>query len=460
MPIPGYPLLAAALAAAPLFAVVHPADAQSLGTIVCVGSQYETLASGAADSIWAVRKGTEIAARLGVDLSTLDEAERELRAELGPDREVRCVRSRPGHSHLVVVSYMGLVEKERAPGAESMALQDYAVGYGASWEEAEERATRLNERFADGNDGSGYEIVVRETWGESVGDDSPESPPEQREESGPLLPGAVFRDCPECPEMVVVPAGSFTMGSPGAEVGRYADEGPQHTVTIGAPFAVGVYEVTFEEWDACTSAGGCSGYRPDDHQLGRGRLPVIEVNWSDAQAYLRWLSRRTGKAYRLLTEAEWEYVARAGTRTARFWGENDSWQCRYANGFDRALAGTDHGRRLMDFARVNAVDRPNPVSCSDGAMFPAPGGSFPPNDFGLHDVLGNVWEWTEDCWNDGYSGAPADGSAWVSGDCVHRVLRGGAWNALARNLRSAFRLSLPGGNRGNDVGFRVARAVN
>ncbi|MDE2794703.1 MAG: formylglycine-generating enzyme family protein [Gemmatimonadota bacterium] len=450
-------LIIAAVAAAKLFAGVHPANAQDrLGSVVCLGSEYETLAGGAADSSLAVRKGTEIAARLGVDLGTLDEAERELRAELGLDMQTRCVRSGPGHTHVVIVSYMGFVSQESVSAAEGLVLQNYAVGYGAGWEEAEEQATTLNERFTAGNDGSGYEIVVRETWGANEVTESIPNPPV---ESG-LLPGAVFRDCAVCPEMIVVPAGSFTMGSPNTEEGRYDDEGPQHLVAIDAPFAVGIHEVTFEEWDACTSGGGCLGYRPDDRGLGRGRIPVIEVNWADAQAYLRWLSRKTGKRYRLLTEAEWEYVARAGTRTARYWGDNDSWQCRYANGFDQALARTDHGRAMMDLARVNAVDRPNPASCFDGAAFLAPAGSFPANGFGLHDVLGNVWEWTEDCWNGGYSGAPSDGCAWTSGDCVHRVLRGGAWNALVWNLRSAFRLKLPGGNRSNDVGFRVARNVN
>ena len=444
------------VAAAQLLAGVQPVRAQDrLGSVVCLGSEYETLAGGPADSSLAVRKGTEIAARLGVDPGTLDEAERELRAELGPDREIRCARSGPGHTHVVIVSYMGLEQRESVPAAEGLVLQSHAVGYGAGWEEAEEQATTGNERFMAGNDGSGYEIVVRETW---AANQVTESNPDPPEESG-LHPGAVFRDCAVCPEMVVVPAGSFNMGSPATEEGRYDDEGPQHAVTIGAPFAVGVYEVTFEEWDACTSGGGCLGYRPDDRGLGRGRLPVIEVNWADAQAYLRWLSGKTGKRYRLLTEAEWEYVARAGAETARYWGENDSWQCRFANGFDQALAETEHGRDMMDFARVNATDRPKPASCFDGAAFLALAGSFPANDFGVHDVLGNVWEWTGDCWNGGYSGAPADGSAWLSGDCVHRVLRGGAWNALVWNLRSAFRLKLPGGNRGNDVGFRVARAV-
>ena len=213
--------------------------------------------------------------------------------------------------------------------------------------------------------------------------------------------GRVFRDCSLCPVMVEVPPGSYMMGSPATEVGRLGTEGPQHQVTIGYAFAAGVYEVTFAEWDACVSAGGC-GHWPRDYNDGRGRRPVLDVNWEDAQEYVAWISEETGEEYRLLSEAEWEYVARAGTRTARYWGESEAEQCRYANGSE--------------------------VSCSDGyGAETAPAGSFEPNAFGLYDVLGNVGEWTEDCWNASYAGAPTDGRPRTSGDCSHRVLRGGSW---------------------------------
>ena len=255
------------------------------------------------------------------------------------------------------------------------------------------------------------------------------------ETGGPLSPpaagGTKFRDCPECPEMVVVPSGSFMMGSPEAEAGRYDDEGPVHRVTIARPFAVGVYEVTFGEWDACVSDGGCGRYRPNDRDWGRGNRPVIHVSWKDAKGYVAWLSRKTGKKYRLLSESEWEYVARAGTTTRYWWGD----------GIGRNRANCDRCGSRWD-------DRQT-----------APVGSFSANGFGLHDVHGNVWEWVEDCWNDSYHGAPTDGSAWTSGDCGRRVLRGGSWNYRPTGLRSAYRGGVPPGDRDSIVGFRVARTL-
>ena len=251
-----------------------------------------------------------------------------------------------------------------------------------------------------------------------------------------IHPYELFRDCERCPMMVTVPAGTFVMGSPASEEGRDESAGPRRQVTIETPFAVGVYEVTFDEWEACRRGGGCPGYRPDDEGWGLGRRPVINVSWNDAQAYVSWLSAQTGQRYRLLSEAEWEYVARAGTETARYWGESESGQCRYANGDE-------------DY-----------VECSDGYEYTAPVGSFAPNAFGLYDVLGNVWEWTGDCWNDSYAGAPTTGSAWQSGDCSRRVLRGGSWLNFPRFLRSADRNRNTTDNRSNFAGFRVARTLN
>ena len=264
-------------------------------------------------------------------------------------------------------------------------------------------------------------------------------------------PGRVFRDCSACPAMVVVPAGSFMMGA-SAEEG-YENARPRHRVTIDYAFAVGLYEVTFAEWDACLQAGACGRYRPDDEGWGRRRRPVIHVSWEDAQEYVRWLSRETEADYRLLSEAEWEYTARAGTEPTGHWGESEWEPCRFVNGYDQT-AHAKHGDR----------DWPA-LECSDGYADTAPVGSYQPNAFGLYDVLGNVWELTEDCYSADYSGAPADGSAWRAGDCSRRVIRGGAWYNDSRSLSVLLsaRGSNPAGSGSRNrygTGFRVGRTMN
>ena len=255
--------------------------------------------------------------------------------------------------------------------------------------------------------------------------------------------GRKFRDCAECPEMVVAPSGSFWMGSHRDE--GHGRERPRHRVRIGYRFAVGVYEVTFPEWDACANGGGCGGYQPDDLGWGRGNRPVINVSWDDAQSYVRWLSQKTGKRYRLLSESEWEYVARAGTTAARFWGESSRDQCRYSNGADETASRHESSWTV--------------APCDDGYYGTSPAGNYKANAFGLHDALGNVWEWTQDCWNDSYSGAPSDGSAWGRGTCGRRVLRGGSWLSTPRFLRSAGRNRNTAGTRDSIIGFRVARTI-
>ena len=231
--------------------------------------------------------------------------------------------------------------------------------------------------------------------------------------------------------MVVVPAGSYRMGSPSHEEGRSDREGPVHRVTIAQPFAVGVYEVTFAEWEACESGGGCRGYWPDDEGWGHGRRPVINVSWQDVQTYVEWLSDQTGQAYRLLSEAEWEYVARAGTTTKYWWGDE----------IGRNRANCDGCGSQWDDKQT------------------APVGSFRPNGFGLYDVHGNVWEWVQDCWNGDYTGAPRDGGAWTTGDCSGRVLRGGSWFSFPILLRSADRLRYSSDYRYLIIGFRIARSL-
>lgn len=249
-----------------------------------------------------------------------------------------------------------------------------------------------------------------------------------------LLPGESFSDTlssgGEGPEMVVIPNGQFRMGCVSGQ-DCFNSELPVHDVTIPQAFAVSKYEVTFDDWDACVVAGGCGGYRPDDEGWGRGRRPVINVSWSDAQEYVAWLSRQTSQTYRLLSEAEWEYVARAGSSTAYSWG----------NDVGSNRANCDGCGSQWDSIQTASV------------------GSFPANPFGVHDTSGNVWEWVEDCWNESYAGAPSDGSVRPSGDCSRNVSRGGAWSFGPNTLRSANRGRDSSGGRYNNTGFRVAQAL-
>jgi formylglycine-generating enzyme required for sulfatase activity len=271
-------------------------------------------------------------------------------------------------------------------------------------------------------------------------------------------PGTTFKDCPTCPEMVVVPAGSFTMGSPASEPGRFPNE-DQVQVTIAKPFAVGKFEVTFEEYDACVADGGCrvcivprrgSGiiaeptcntYTPKDQGFGRGRRPVIYVGYTQMEAYVQWLSMRTGKNYRMISETEWEYAARAGTTTP---------------------FGT--GKATISAAEANVLNV-KPGQTAHAALLDAgtegetkPAGSYPANAFGIHDMIGNVAELTADCANNNSNmGNPGDGTARKMGNCNNRMIRGGSWVTRPdTTARSAFRDAV--GNEGfNDQGFRVAR---
>ncbi len=247
-------------------------------------------------------------------------------------------------------------------------------------------------------------------------------------------PGTVFRDAlrsgGEGPEMVVVPAGRFRMGCVTGLDCR-DDEKPVHAVSIRRAFALSVHEVTLAQWDGCVARGGCGGYRPDDEGWGRANRPVINVSWEDAQSYVSWLSRETEEEYRLPSEAEWEYAARAGSTTRYSWGNEI--------GVNRAHCSGCGSR--WDADRT------------------APAGSFAPNAFGLHDMHGNVWEWVADCWNGSYTDAPSDGSAWLQRDCVLPVLRGGSWYLFPRSLRAAYRLRHSADYRDYFIGFRVARTL-
>jgi formylglycine-generating enzyme required for sulfatase activity len=257
-----------------------------------------------------------------------------------------------------------------------------------------------------------------------------------------LKPKDTFRECaPEqgedyCPEMIVVPAGSFMMGSPPTETYSRdtdigGDERPLHTVTIAQPFAVARYELTFAEWDTCAARGDCT-WRPSDGGWGRGQQPVIYVSWDDARQYVAWLAKVTGKPYRLLSESEYEYATRAGTKTAYPWGD--------------------------DIGKNNA----NCIGCGSkwDNRQPAPVGSFAPNRFGLYDMVGNVYSWVEDCLHIDFNGAPADGLPWIQGsNCTSRVGRGGSWNADRNNVRSGSRDWGSTVYRQTFWGFRVARTL-
>jgi formylglycine-generating enzyme required for sulfatase activity len=245
---------------------------------------------------------------------------------------------------------------------------------------------------------------------------------------GALKPGERFKECAtDCPEMVVIPAGQFTMGSPETDPGHYYDESPQHVVTIAKPFAISRFVVTFADWDACKDVGGCLDM--DDSDMGRGNKPVINTNWEDSRQYAAWLARMTGQPYRLVTEAEWEYAARAGTTTAFYWG----------NELGQGHANCDGCGGKWDNQQTSPV------------------GSFPANPFGLYDMAGNVWQWVEDCYHPDYTGAPADGFAWIMPNCTRRVNRGGSWYSYSRPLRSAARIRGFPGNRDFGLGFRIAR---
>jgi formylglycine-generating enzyme required for sulfatase activity len=250
-----------------------------------------------------------------------------------------------------------------------------------------------------------------------------------------LKPKDSFKECEACPEMVVVPKGSFIMGTPLAEIDRYKGEDPLHQVTLARPFAVGRFTISFDEWDACLADGGCDGNKGDD-KFGRGRMPAQGISFDAAKSYLAWLSRKVGRTYRLPSESEREYFTRAGTTTAFWFGNTiSSMNASYT-------AGTPygHGPRGVDAKGPAVVD------------------SYAPNPFGIYQVHGNVMEWTEDCFNKRYTeDTPTDGAPWLEGDCTKRMVRGGLWNWSADKSRSGYR---DDHYVGSGDSFRVVRTLN
>jgi formylglycine-generating enzyme required for sulfatase activity len=257
----------------------------------------------------------------------------------------------------------------------------------------------------------------------------PSSPPQQffvtkgvepltpeREQS--LRPRDSFKECEFCPEMVVVPKGSFMMGTPADEPYRLKGEDPVHSVTIARPFAVGRFTITFDEWDACVADGGCGANKADDRGFGRGRMPAVGIDFEAAKSYLAWLSRKVGRTYRLPSESEREYFARAGTTTPFWFGKTISAQ----------NANYDASNNYPGGPYGVASKGPKPVDY------------YLPNRFGLYQVNGNAEEWTEDCYNKRYNeDTPSDGSPWLEGDCKRRMTRGGGWNGAALTQRSGYR---------------------
>ncbi len=256
-----------------------------------------------------------------------------------------------------------------------------------------------------------------------------------------LRPGMTFRDCEDCPSMVVVPAGSFWQGSEETAPFALKMETPKRMVTIAEPFAVGVFEITMEQWDQCETDGACQTH-PADNGWGRGSRPVIMVSWNDAQEFVSWLNGKTGQSYSLPSESQWEYVARAGEESD-WLGGSAARVCEFGN-----IAGSESGFRWQH------------EQCSDQAAIETlPAGSFRANAFGLHDVVGNVAEWTLDCMNLSYLDAPGDGSAWGRGICNSRMTRGGSWFTGSREVRLPARFNLKNGDRNDFTGFRVVRRV-
>jgi formylglycine-generating enzyme required for sulfatase activity len=279
--------------------------------------------------------------------------------------------------------------------------------------------------------------------------------------------GSTFRECPDCPEMVVVPAGSYMMGSPHQEAGRGADEGPRRRVDIAAPFGVSRFEIGRAQYEAFLRAtehpvsGNCitdrrkqGDWKPDADTNLRDpgfpqadNHPVACVSWNDAKAYVGWLNSKTGGGYRLLSEAEWEYAARAGSTDAYPWGDKPSDGCAFMNGTDRTFR-----------TKYRALSYVQDLGCDDGALNTAPVGSYRPNAFGIHDMIGNVGEWVEDCSAPSYEGLDSTPTP-RAGTCVKRVVRGGSWGTIARQLRVAERLNYAPTDADDSIGIRVAKTL-
>ncbi|PQA88212.1 formylglycine-generating enzyme family protein [Hyphococcus luteus] len=314
-----------------------------------------------------------------------------------------------------------------------LAMEDGAGDDGAPAETAiaESVETGSGQTQTAALDSEGMERLIASVSDEVQGEDGTEenasAPDAAAQATGE---DGFFRDCVDCPQMARLPAGRFRMGA--GQGARDPAESPARDVTIANPFAIGVHEITYEDWAPCVEAGVCPA--APEHGWGGGRRPVVSVSYEDAQTYVGWLSTVTGEAYRLPSEAEWEYAARAGSDSAFAFGPTISVDQANFNG-------------QYPYGGGKGVFRERTTEVA----------SFPPNAFGLYDMHGNAWEWTSDCWNPTHAGAPGDGSAVATGDCTKHVLKGGAWNTGGWRLRSAHRIGKASTKREFDNGFRIAR---
>lgn len=354
-----------------------------------------------------------------------------------PDKAFNAVAAGPG----MFIAY-STAEGTSSPddGAFASALATQLVVPGRTHLTAFDAASRSVGRTREGNrkpwysnqiDDDIYFVALSEKLNPTPGPTPsilPAPTPAVRPPSASSYPaGTTFSDCSDCPTLESIPAGSFMMGSPASEAGRFNSEGPQRRVSVPA-FAAGKFEVTWNEYTACVSAGGCAALKADG--FGGGTRPVTNVSWNEAVAYTKWLSNKTSQTYRLLSEAEWEYAARAGNSGRWSFGENEGSLGSYVWSLSNSGSAT------------HAV------------------GTKTANAFGLHDMHGNVWELVQDCYADNYSaGQPSNGSAYISGSCANRGSRGGSWGSTPQNLRSAYRNWSGPANRGSSVGFRVARTL-
>ena len=424
---------------------------------------YSDLARAQRDKLIAAKAAAEEADRLAAQKKALEET----KAAEG-ERAKLAAQAKAAEDARILAEQAAAAEKAKAAekAAEKAAAQ-------ARIEEAARVAGVLIENAATGketkSDGPRVSAVCAGASTRLADISSrPAQTLSQAEECGLTLK-EVFRECPNCPDMVVVPAGEFLMGSSRNEIDNglaAANEAPQHKVIINQPIAIGRFEVTRDQFAAFVIA---SGYKAADHcftfehnapqdranrsflnpgYVQEGNHPAVCVSWADAEAYVAWLSRTTGRSYRLLSEAEFEYAARAGT-TSRFGFGNDPGEiCKFANGADQA-------------AKTAGLPGDAPyMTCRDGFPFTAPVGSLAPNAFGLYDLIGNVWEWTGDCYYGDYATARADSAAHVNPTCSTRTVRGGDWFSTEASLRPAVRAKANADARHDDIGFRVARTLS